>query len=83
MDELYKEQLQEVLSIADINTYSVAGEKVKSVIENISPSIASIFLPLVAKAITGDNTLYDMRVYRFLYPPMLIAGFLISIIIYE
>ena len=55
---------------------------VKSVIENISPSIAGIFLPIAAKLITGDDTLYDMRVYRFLYPPMLIAGFLISIIIY-
>ena len=55
---------------------------VKSVIENISPSIASIFLPLVAKAITGDNTLYDMTVYRVLYPPMLIVGFLVSVIIY-
>ena len=55
---------------------------VKSVIENISPSIASIFLPIVAKAITGDNTLYDMTVYRVLYPPMLIVGFLVSVIIY-
>ena len=55
---------------------------VKSVIENISPSIAGIFLPIVAKMITGDNTLYDMRVYRVLYPPMLIVGFLVSVIIY-
>ena len=55
---------------------------VKSVIENLSPSIASIFLPIVAKMITGDNTLYDMRVYRALYPPMLIVGFLVSVIIY-
>ena len=55
---------------------------VKSVIENISPSIASIFLPIVAKLITGDDTLYDMRVYRVLYPPMLIVGFLISLVIY-
>ena len=55
---------------------------VKSVIENLSPSIASIFLPIVAKMITGDNTLYDMRVYRVLYPPMLIVGFLVSVIIY-
>ncbi len=55
---------------------------VKSVIENISPSIAGIFLPIAAKLITGDNTLYDMRVYRVLYPPMLIVGFLISIIMY-
>ena len=55
---------------------------VKSVIENISPSIAGIFLPIVARMITGDNTLYDMRVYRVLYPPMLIVGFLVSVIIY-
>lgn len=55
---------------------------VKSVIENISPSIASIFLPIVARLITGDNTLYNITVYRVLYPPMLIVGFLISIIIY-
>lgn len=55
---------------------------VKSVIENISPSIASIFLPIVARLITGDNTLYNITVYRVLYPPMLIVGFLVSIIIY-
>lgn len=55
---------------------------VKSVIENISPSIAGIFLPIVARLITGDNTLYDMRVYRVLYPPMLIVGFFVSLIIY-
>ncbi len=55
---------------------------VKSVIENISPSIAGIFLPIVARLITGDNTLYDMRVYRVLYPPMLVVGFFVSLIIY-
>lgn len=54
----------------------------KSVVENISPSIASIFLPLVAKMITGDNTLYDLKVYRVLYPPMLLVGFAISVLVY-
>lgn len=55
---------------------------IKAVVENFSPSIANIFLPLVAKMITGENTLYDLRVYRVLYPPMLIVGFLISLLIY-
>ncbi len=55
---------------------------VKAVIENLSPSIANIFLPLVAKLITGDNTLYDLRVYRYLYPPMLVVGFIISVLVY-
>ncbi len=55
---------------------------VKSVVENISPSICSIFLPIVAKLITGENTLYNLTVYRVLFPPMLIVGFLISMIMY-
>ena len=55
---------------------------VKSVVENLSPSIASIFLPLVARLITGENTLYDLKVYRVLFPPMLIVGFLISMLAY-
>lgn len=55
---------------------------IKAVVENFSPSIANIFLPLVARMITGENTLYDLRVYRVLYPPMLIVGFFISLLIY-
>lgn len=55
---------------------------VKAVVENLSPSIAGIFLPIVARMITGDNTLYDLRVYRILYPPMLLVGFAISVLVY-
>lgn len=55
---------------------------VKAVVENLSPSIANIFLPLVAKLITGDNTLYDLKVYRVLYPPMLLVGFAVSVLVY-
>ena len=55
---------------------------IKSVVENFSPSIANIFLPLVAKAITGDNTLYNLKIYRVLFPPMLLVGFAISVLVY-
>lgn len=55
---------------------------IKSVIENFSPSIASIFLPIVARLITGENTLYDIRIFRVLFPPMLIVGFIISMLVY-
>ncbi len=55
---------------------------IRSIVENISPSIASIFLPLVAKAITGENTLYNLKVYRVLFPAMLAGAFLISLPIY-
>lgn len=55
---------------------------IKSVVENISPSIASIFMPIAAKLITGNSTLYDIKIYRVLFPPMLLAGFLISVLVY-
>ncbi|MBQ2902870.1 MAG: MFS transporter [Clostridia bacterium] len=55
---------------------------VRSVIENLSPSIVNIIFPLLAKMITGENTLYDLKIYRILFPPMLFFGFLISVIVY-
>ncbi len=55
---------------------------IRYVVENISPSIVGIIFPLLAKLITGEDTLYDIKIYRYLYPPMLLAGFVVSMIIY-
>lgn len=74
------DSLINVLSPNTIERSDVSA--VKSVVENFSPSIASIFLPIVAKLITGQNTLYDLKIYRIVYPPMLIVGFLISLLVY-
>lgn len=74
------ESLINVLSPNSIERSDVLS--IRCIIENLSPSIANIFFPIVAKLITGDDTLYDMRVYRVLFPPLLIAGFLISILVY-
>ncbi len=74
------ESLINVLSPNSIERSDVLS--IRCIIENLSPSIANIFFPIVAKLITGDDTLYDMRVYRVLFPPLLLVGFLISIIVY-
>ncbi|MBQ3537240.1 MAG: MFS transporter [Clostridia bacterium] len=74
------ESLINVLSPDSIERTDVLS--VRCIVENISPSIANIFFPIAAKLITGENTLYDMRVYRAVFPPMLLLGFLISIIVY-
>ena len=55
---------------------------IKSVIENFSPSVVNILWPIIARAVTGQDTLYDMKVYRVLFPPMLVLGFLISVLAY-
>lgn len=55
---------------------------IRYVVENLSPSIVGIIFPLLAKMITGEDTLYDIKIYRYLYPPMLLSGFVVSMIIY-
>ncbi len=55
---------------------------IRCVVENLSPSIVNIIFPLLAKLITGENTLFDLKIFRILYPPMLLVGFFISLIVY-
>lgn len=79
----YDDVNNSIVNVLSSNTVERSDvNSIKAVVENFSPSIAGIFLPIVAKMITGENTLYDLRVYRVLYPPMLIVGFLISLLIY-
>lgn len=54
---------------------------IKSVVYSIAPSIATAVLPLVAKLAT-NNDLYDMKLYRILYPPFAIIGVLCSVYIF-
>lgn len=79
----YNDVNDSILNVLSSNTVERSDvNSIKAIVENLSPSIANIFLPLVARMITGENTLYDLRVYRVLYPPMLILGFVISMLIY-
>ena len=56
---------------------------VRSIVENLSPSIVGLILPLFAEMITGERELYDLKIYRILYPPLVFIGFLISLIVYK
>ncbi len=74
------ESLINVLSPNSIERSDVLS--VRCIVENLSPSIANIFFPIIAKWITGEETLYDIRVYQVVFPLMMLAGFLISIVVY-
>lgn len=54
---------------------------VKSVVYSLAPSIAVAVLPLVAQAVTNGD-LYDMKLYRILYPPFAILGVICAVYIY-
>ncbi len=55
---------------------------IKSVVNSFAPTLGNIILPLVARAITGENTLVDIRIYRTFYPPMVVLGFFIGLLAY-
>lgn len=54
---------------------------IKSVVYSMAPTIAGALLPIVAQLAT-NNDLYDMKLYRILYPPFAIIGVICSVYIY-
>lgn len=73
------ENLIMVLSPDTTERSDVLG--IKSVVYSLAPSIATAVLPLVAKVAT-NNDLYDMKLYRILYPPFAIIGVICSVYIF-
>lgn len=73
------ENLIMVLSPDTTERSDVLG--IKSVVYSLAPSIATAVLPLVAQAAT-NNDLYDMKLYRILYPPFAIIGVICSVYIF-
>lgn len=75
------ESLINVLSPNSIERSDVLS--IRCIVENLSPSIVSILFPILAKLITGEDTLFDLKIYRILFPPLIFIGFLISLIVYK
>ena len=74
---------ENLVNVLSPNTYERSDVySVKSIVDSLAPSITNIIVPLIAKAVTGENVIYDMRVYRAVYPPILVLGVLLSIFIY-
>ncbi len=55
---------------------------IKSVTDSFAPTITNAIIPLLATSIIGTNNLNDIRIYRYIWPPILIIGFLLSVIVY-
>ncbi|MBR2869151.1 MAG: MFS transporter [Clostridia bacterium] len=55
---------------------------VKAVVESFGPSVTGIIIPLFAKNFIGTDNLNDIRIYRYIWVPILILGLFLSIIVY-
>ena len=74
---------QSIINVLSPNTYERSDvTSIKSVVNSLAPTLGNIILPLVARAITGENTLVDIRIYRAFYPPMIVFGFFLGLLVY-
>lgn len=74
---------QSIINVLSPNTYERSDvTSIKSVVNSMAPTLGNLILPLVARAITGENTLVDIRIYRAFYPPMIILGFVLGLLVY-
>lgn len=72
-----------LINVLSPNTFERSDVfSIKGIIDSLAPSIMNIVVPIVAKMVTGEETIYNMAVYRVLYPPILVVGTLMSIIVY-
>lgn len=72
-----------IINVLSPNTIERSDvNSIKSVTDSFAPTIGNFIVPLLASVITGENTLVDMRIYRWVYPPMIIFGFLLGLLMY-
>lgn len=55
---------------------------IKAVVESFGPSVTGIIIPLFAKNFIGTGNLNDIRIYRYIWVPILILGLFLSILVY-
>lgn len=54
---------------------------IKAVFDSLAPSVHQLAIPIIAQLFT-DNNMYDIRVYRYFYPPLSIISVALSILVY-
>lgn len=54
---------------------------IKGVVYSLAPSILNLAMPIMAQLITNNN-MYDIRLYRYIYPPLSIISVILCIVVY-
>ena len=72
-----------IINVLSPNTYERSDvNSVTAVTDSLAPTIIGFLMPLLAKWITGENTIYNMKIYRAVFPPILLLGLLLTIFIH-
>lgn len=78
----YKDAYESLVYVLSSNTYErTKVSAIKSVVYSLAPSILNAITPLFASIIT-DGNMDDIRLYKYLYPPLAVFGFMLSLVTY-
>lgn len=78
----FSEAYDNLLHVLSPNTQERADvATIKGVVYSLAPSILNLIMPLFAQWFTNDN-LYDIRLYRYIYPPISIVSVILCIVVY-
>jgi len=78
----FSEAYDNLIHVLSPNTQERADvSTIKGVVYSLAPSILSLAMPIFAQLLTNNN-LYDIRLYRYIYPPLAILSVLLSIVVY-
>lgn len=78
----FSEAYDNLIHVLSPNTQERADvSTIKGVVYSLAPSILNLAMPIFAQFFTNNN-LYDIRLYRYIYPPLAILSVLLSIVVY-
>lgn len=78
----FTEAYDNLIHVLSPNTQERADvSTIKGVVYSLAPSILNLAMPIFAGLLTNDN-LYDIRLFRYIYPPVAIASVVLSIVVY-
>lgn len=78
----FAEAYDNLIHVLSPNTQERADvATIKGVVYSLAPSILSLAMPIFAQLFTNNN-MYDIRLYRYIYPPLAIASIVLSIVVY-
>lgn len=78
----FSEAYENLLHVLSPNTQERADvATIKGVVYSLAPSILNLAMPIFAQIFTNNN-MYDIRLFRYIYPPISIISIILCIVVY-
>lgn len=78
----FMESYENLINVLSPNTQERTDvATIRGVVYSLAPSVLNLAMPIMAQLITNNN-MYDIRLFRYIYPPISIASIALCIVVY-